>query len=117
MQLDYRFGPDLGELTEEEATKIGEIVEHPHWPIFIKYLHIERWATINNGIILAKKEAEYGYCQGDIGRINKLESDMRAYHAQFQSSGQVKSMKKEHHQVTSDHFADYSDDDDLPLSP
>ncbi|MBX4215339.1 hypothetical protein KW797_00090 [Candidatus Parcubacteria bacterium] len=117
MVLDLQFSPDLGELSEEDANRLGELVEHPSWPLFEKYLAIERWATLNNGIITAKGEQEYGYCQGDIGRINKIESDMRIYHAQFQSDRQLNQMKRDDHDVTNRMIAEYTDDPDLPLAP
>lgn len=117
MKLDLRFSPDLEELNQEEVEMLGELSTHPHWPIFIKYLHIERWATMNNGFIAAKDGVEFGYCQGDIGRINKIQTDMERYGAIASASSQVKNMTKEHDQVVSNAFVDYDDDEDLPLSP
>jgi len=117
MKLDIRFSPDLGELSPEEARKLGELVEHPSWNLFVKYLHIERWATMNNGFIKAKDGIEFGYCQGDVGRINKIESDMSRYHEISVAQGQVDNMQKESNDVTESLFSQYSDDEDMPLVP
>lgn len=117
MQLDFALSPDLGELTEDEAKMLGSLREHSAWPIMQKYIHIERWATMNNGFIHAKDQVEFGYCQGDIGRLNKFESDFERYHALFQSDSQVKTMEKEDHDVTNNYFASYNDDTELPLAP
>lgn len=104
------------ELTEQEADKLAELVEHPAWPLFEKYLSVERWATMNNGFIQASSQTEFGYCQGDIGRINKIESDMRAYHSQMLAKAKVDQMKKEHEDIENSYLATYNDDPDFPLS-
>lgn len=117
MKLDLRFSPDLGELSPEEASRLGELVSHPSWILFVKYMHIERWATMNNGFIKAKTEAEFGYCQGDIGRINKIESDMSRYHEISMAVSQVKKMETQSNAVTDELLSQYSDDADMPLVP
>lgn len=117
MAYDARFSPDLGELTETEAKKLGELMEHPAWPLFVKYLHIERWSIVNNGIIIANKEQDYGYCQGSIGQINKIEADMEWYHGMSQTVQSVERSVSEHNKLEREYFAEYNDDEELPLAP
>lgn len=117
MRLNFQLSPDLGELTEDEVARLGGIAQHPDWPLFIKYLHIERWATMNNAFIMAKTEAEFGFCQGDTSRINKIESDMLRYSTIAEAKTQVERAEKDHNDVTNSTFATYADDADLPLAP
>lgn len=120
MQLDYRFSPDLGELTPKEAQKLGELVEHPSWALFSKYLHIERWRSYNNIFINSKNEIELGYAQGDTGRCNKIEADMNIYHELYLQNRELKTAEqraKEADRLENDAFAEYDDDEDFPLAP
>lgn len=82
--------PGADQLFDAEVDLLGELFAMPHYRALLKYLNIERWSAINNGLVQAKDPREMGEVQGDIGRCNKLESDMYQFHEDMIARNQKK---------------------------
>ena len=102
--------PVNGDFTEEEVKLLGDLYEHSGFRVFEKYLHGERLAQINNGLIAAKDLVEFGHTQGAVSMCNKIEADMLGFNTDAQEIRKQKSVQQEAEKVEEDFETEYHED-------